>query len=144
MPPAAKTTAKADAKAAAETDEAKWERDEAERAAKAKEAAAKEQDRRAKLSTDELRADDRKKEVEGEKERARIADLTPAERNAELDKSEPLPPWQKRLSNGKVFDARTQPRIVLVASDGTAIEGADRDEARAFFFEYLTEQAKSK
>lgn len=137
--------ARADAKAdkAARKDESPeqtWDRESNERGLKRAEEADHERVRRAGMTPAEIAVDDAKKAGEAEKERQRVAKLTDAERFEELEKSEPIPPWQKRLPSGKVFDARAQTPIVLVATNGTSLDGGDLAAAREFYFEYVTRE----
>lgn len=137
VPTKTATKSKGDAKAAKETPDQKWERESRERAEKARDAADKNTIRRAGLTIDELRADDAKVAAEGAAQNRKFDAMTPEDRIAWLTENEPIPPWQKRLSGGKIIDARAQPVQRLFATDGTMLSGGDEQEAREFYLEYL-------
>lgn len=118
---------------------AQWEADEAERADAARADARAERERRAGMTAEQRQLDDAKKENKALTDAEELAAMTPEERKTKLDKDAPLPPWQLRLTSGKVYDVRSQEQPVFVATDGMALDGADRAEAREFYIEYLTD-----
>jgi cobalamin-dependent methionine synthase I len=122
---------------AGETDEQRWEREQRERAEKGRDEADKNRVRRARMSADELREDDARIAAQGDAERRKFEAMTQDERNKFLDETEPLPPWQTRLSSGRIFDAREQRPIQLLATDGRVLTGGDAEEAREFYLEYV-------
>lgn len=130
------TTRRANTAEGEETAQAKYERERAERARSREEAASKERVRRAGLTPTQLAEDDAKRAGETAKENERVSKLTDAERVAEADKRDPLPPWQLRLPSGKVIDVLEQGPISLVATDGRALDGEDRAAALAFYLDY--------
>jgi hypothetical protein len=127
-----------------ETPDQTWEREQRDRADERREAADKETIRRAGLTPELLRADDAKKGAENEKERLRWERMTTAERNDELAKTEPVPPWQTRLPGGKIFDARAQRPLVLFATDGSSLDSGDAAAAMEFYLEYVTSAAEAQ
>jgi hypothetical protein len=126
-----------------ETDEQRWEREQRDAAQERAERGQSLQLRRAGMTPQELAVEDAKTQQEATAEAARFNALTQEERNKELDdpKSpyyEPLPPWQLRLSDGRIFDAREQRPITFYATDGRALSSGDARGAREFYFEYVT------
>jgi hypothetical protein len=139
MPTKTKTRRRAkDGEKAAETEEQVWERTQRERAEAARDAADKNRIRRAKMSADELREDDAKIAADGAAQARKFDAMTQEERNEFLDENEPLPPWQHRLSTGRIVDAREQRPIQLTATDGRVLTGGESQEAREFYLEYVT------
>ena len=137
----AKPAAKA-AKAPKESPDQLWERTQRERAEGARDKANKEAARRAGMTTEQILQDDRKKAQEGQVEADRWNALSQEEQNKELadPKSahyEPLPPWQYRLADGRIFDARAQPHLDLLATNGTVISGDAAKEATEFYVAFL-------
>jgi hypothetical protein len=130
-----------------ETEDQAWERTQRERAEAARDTGVKENERRVKMTPQEIAIDNAKKVRDAEAENQRWEALTQEERNAELDdpKSEhyePLPPWQHRVG-AKVIDARMQ-RIDLIYTDGTTPMGGERAEALEFLLDYMSSEAEAK
>lgn len=122
-----------------------WTADQTKRAEERRDFAISEQERRAKLTPQELVIDDAKRQREAEAESRRWDALSQEEKNKELDdpKSayyEPLPPWQTRLPSGKVFDARMNAQVFqhLLNTDGTTPTAGERQIAFEFLVEYMT------